>query len=190
MLTEAKFAISAEFFNTNKGKQLKLYPPKEVFLSESRKMSFESITEQARGICYYSLFRDVSPFIPESLDEIIQKNHLLSFAYGSDNFGHSEELMVVITTAKEVWFEWQRGIWPWLLMQNPDVKKEMTVRAKFDSRGNYQILKMGNGPYSIGSKTYFKSSEFTLAKLETIAIKDTVAFDAMESELRCFVEPE
>ena len=63
MLTETRFAISAEFFNTNKGKQLKLYPPKEVFLSESRKMSFESITEQARGICYYSLFRDVSPRI-------------------------------------------------------------------------------------------------------------------------------
>ena len=190
MLTETKFAISAEFFNTNKGKQLKLYPPKEVFLSESRKMSFESIAEQARVICYYTLIKDVSPFITESLGEVIANNNLLSFAYGSNNFGHSEELIVVITTDKEVWLEWQPGIWPWLLMQNPDPKKELTVQIKFDSRGNYQITKIGKGPYTNGDKTYFESSEFTLAKLESITVKDPAAFAAMEAELRCFVEPE
>lgn len=190
MLTETKFAISAEFFNTNKGKQLRLYPPNEVFLSKSRKMSYESIAEQARGICYYTLIKDVSPYITKSLSEVITSNNLLSFAYGSDNFGHSEELVIVITTDKEVWLEWQPGIWPWLLMQNPDPKKELTVQIKFDSRGNYQIMKIGKGPYTIDDKTYFKSSEFTLAKLESITVKDPAAFDAMEAELRCFVEPE
>ena len=190
MLTEAKFAISAEFFNTNKGKQLKLYPPSEVFLSKSHKMSFGSIAEQTRSICHYTLIKDVSPYITRSLGEVIASNNLLSFAYGSDNFGHSEELIVVITTDNEVLLEWQPGIWPWLLMQNPDPKKELTVQIKFDSRGNYQITKIGKGPYTIDGKTYFKSSEFALAKLGSITVKDPAAFDAMEAELRCFVEPE
>ena len=175
MFTDKKFSISGDFLKQQLGNKFKLYPPDEVYVGARGDTNYSSVADLSREVCYYTLIKDCSPFITDGLREIIEENNFVS---------------VIITAGKEVWLQWNHDLWPWLTIEDVDPKREHVYLIRFDSRGSYRIASIGEKVFAVDGNEYFRSSEFSLEKLSSIRIYDRRAFDALEKELRCYVEPD
>ena len=190
MFTDKKFSISGDFLKQQLGNKFRLYPPDEVYVGTRGDTNYSSVADLSREVCYYTLIKDCSPFVTDGLREIIEKNNLLAFVYACNNLGVNDCVSVVITAGKEVWLQWNHDLWPWITIEDVDPKREHVYLIRFDSRGSYRIASIGEKVFIVDEHEYFRSSEFNLEKLSSIRIYDRRAFDALEKELRCYVEPD